>query len=141
MRFQERFRNWLYPELEGFDTEEDRNHVLSQCSKNVTIGWPTRLIFFGGIVVAHAWVALQWPIAVFLLGMGMPVMAGKALGSAVYLAIIVMSMSTLFRRKRLIVRGRLQEMLSQKKVSFGLKCGYNLTGNVSGVCPECGEKI
>ncbi len=20
-------------------------------------------------------------------------------------------------------------------------CGYNLTGNVSGVCPECGEKI
>jgi len=21
------------------------------------------------------------------------------------------------------------------------KCGYNLTGNVSGVCPECGEKI
>jgi hypothetical protein len=21
------------------------------------------------------------------------------------------------------------------------KCGYNLTGNVSGICPECGEKI
>lgn len=21
------------------------------------------------------------------------------------------------------------------------KCGYNLTGNVSGVCPECGERI
>lgn len=20
------------------------------------------------------------------------------------------------------------------------KCGYNLTGNISGVCPECGEK-
>jgi len=22
-----------------------------------------------------------------------------------------------------------------------IECGYNLTGNVSGVCPECGEKI
>lgn len=22
-----------------------------------------------------------------------------------------------------------------------LKCGYDLTGNVSGVCPECGEKV
>ncbi len=22
-----------------------------------------------------------------------------------------------------------------------VKCGYNLTGNVSGVCPECGERI
>jgi hypothetical protein len=21
------------------------------------------------------------------------------------------------------------------------KCGYNLTGNVSGVCPECGQRI
>ena len=21
------------------------------------------------------------------------------------------------------------------------KCGYNLTGNISGICPECGEKI
>jgi hypothetical protein len=21
------------------------------------------------------------------------------------------------------------------------KCGYNLTGNTSGICPECGEKI
>jgi hypothetical protein len=21
------------------------------------------------------------------------------------------------------------------------KCGYNLTGNVSNICPECGEKI
>jgi len=21
------------------------------------------------------------------------------------------------------------------------KCGYNLTGNVSGICPECGEQI
>ncbi|MDM8007035.1 MAG: hypothetical protein QUV05_12925 [Phycisphaerae bacterium] len=26
--------------------------------------------------------------------------------------------------------------------AFGCRrCGYNLTGNVSGVCPECGEKI
>ncbi len=22
-----------------------------------------------------------------------------------------------------------------------VECGYNLTGNVSGVCPECGERI
>jgi rubrerythrin len=30
----------------------------------------------------------------------------------------------------------------RSKTRFGhcQKCGYNLTGNVSGVCPECGEK-
>jgi hypothetical protein len=24
---------------------------------------------------------------------------------------------------------------------FCVKCGYNLTGNVSGICPECGQPI
>jgi hypothetical protein len=27
------------------------------------------------------------------------------------------------------------------KQGLCVKCGYNLTGNVSGVCPECGEKV
>lgn len=29
------------------------------------------------------------------------------------------------------------------RISSGccIRCGYNLTGNVSGVCPECGERI
>ncbi len=35
----------------------------------------------------------------------------------------------LWRRHRRIPPGHCQ------------KCGYNLTGNVSGVCPECGEKV
>lgn len=25
--------------------------------------------------------------------------------------------------------------------SWCLKCGYSLTGNVSGICPECGEEV
>jgi hypothetical protein len=32
---------------------------------------------------------------------------------------------------------------SEKLKPTGLcrKCGYSLTGNISGVCPECGEKV
>lgn len=26
-------------------------------------------------------------------------------------------------------------------IPYCRKCGYNLTGNVSGICPECGERI
>ena len=29
----------------------------------------------------------------------------------------------------------------RRKKGLCLKCGYNLTGNTSGVCPECGERI
>jgi len=31
--------------------------------------------------------------------------------------------------------------LSKKKAGLCAGCGYSLTGNVSGVCPECGTKI
>ena len=36
------------------------------------------------------------------------------------------------------VRGPLRRYRRREK-GCCLKCGYNLTGNVSGVCPECGE--
>jgi hypothetical protein len=38
------------------------------------------------------------------------------------------------------VKKYLYQYLRNKK-GLCIKCGYNLTGNVSGICPECGEKI
>jgi hypothetical protein len=38
------------------------------------------------------------------------------------------------------VRGPYRRYRRRKK-GLCLTCGYNLTGNVSGVCPECGEQI
>jgi hypothetical protein len=31
--------------------------------------------------------------------------------------------------------------LAIKEAGYCVSCGYNLTGNVSGRCPECGEPI
>jgi hypothetical protein len=33
--------------------------------------------------------------------------------------------------------------LDRRRIPLGhcQKCGYNLTGNVSGICPECGQKL
>ena len=38
------------------------------------------------------------------------------------------------------IRGPLRRHRRRKK-GLCLKCGYNLTGNESGICPECGEQI
>lgn len=38
------------------------------------------------------------------------------------------------------IRGPVRRWRRQRKGQC-VKCGYNLTGNVSGVCPECGEQI
>ena len=29
----------------------------------------------------------------------------------------------------------------RRKKGLCINCGYNLTGNLSGICPECGERI
>jgi predicted amidophosphoribosyltransferase len=29
----------------------------------------------------------------------------------------------------------------RRRKGLCIHCGYNLTGNVSGVCPECGERV
>ncbi|MGQ9649774.1 MAG: hypothetical protein ACUVXJ_06675 [Phycisphaerae bacterium] len=43
----------------------------------------------------------------------------------------------------LVIFGLLNRWYAPVRIPPGhcQKCGYNLTGNVSGVCPECGEKI
>jgi hypothetical protein len=39
-----------------------------------------------------------------------------------------------------LVRGPLRRY-RRRRTGQCMKCGYNLTGNVSGICPECGEQI
>ncbi|UCC32452.1 MAG: hypothetical protein JSU86_09255 [Phycisphaerales bacterium] len=42
---------------------------------------------------------------------------------------------------RIRMRGSVRRQLIQRGLPTCLACGYNLTGNVSGVCPECGREI
>ncbi len=43
----------------------------------------------------------------------------------------------------LVIFGLLTWWCERRRIPPGhcRKCGYDLTGNVSGVCPECGERI
>ncbi len=39
------------------------------------------------------------------------------------------------------IRRRLRAQLAKKGIPVCIPCGYNLTGNESGVCPECGSAV
>ncbi len=39
------------------------------------------------------------------------------------------------------IRHRLRAQLAKKGIPVCIPCGYNLTGNESGVCPECGTAM
>ena len=71
--------------------------------------------------------------------------AGKLLYVSWYVTIPVWQISLLLLNLPLIwllVRTRRFLVLRRRrKNGLCLQCGYNLTGNVSGVCPECGAPI
>ena len=49
--------------------------------------------------------------------------------------VLTIGISFLFHIPRTI------ELRRRARKGYCLTCGYNLTGNISGVCPECGTKI
>ena len=40
-----------------------------------------------------------------------------------------------------LLKGRVHQTIRVRLGRHCVKCGYDLTGNVSGVCPECGEGV
>ena len=59
-----------------------------------------------------------------------PVLLVLSLGSIVTLRYAIERPRTLMRRES-----------KRREQGLCLACGYDLTGNLSGVCPECGEDI
>jgi len=93
---------------------------------------------FGRLQLAQAR-ALAFGVTVFFVAIPMMVLAFLALGAGVP---IVWLMCGSFSASVVIAcafgRWKYRELVKQYPVGCCRICGYNLTGNVSGRCPECG---
>ena len=90
-----------------------------------------RIITFRDIVVMPRDPRLGWWLAVLPRGQGLQRLGFLLLAVPLWMPFVVVGIPTAFfwHRDRRIPPGHCQ------------KCGYDLTDNVSGVCPECGERI
>ncbi len=57
------------------------------------------------------------------------------------LMLYLMGIGTAIWFTRRGIRRRLRAQLARKGIPVCVPCGYNLTGNESGVCPECGTAM
>jgi len=89
--------------------------------------WATIL----GIVAVSVWVQFS------LRRLGIP-MAWRGWVRWLVVAITVLSGWMLFLNFKKTIRRRLWRVLADEGIPCCTSCGYNLTGNVSGICPECG---
>lgn len=113
----------LYPELARFTTEKERQDALKQAyGSDSKVQWAAFLgVPLVVLPVKHLlpWRLLQFPLVIVLA-------ASWGFGT------------TWIGRRR--VQRALRLRLLEHGVPICLTCGYDLTGNTSGRCPECGTK-
>jgi hypothetical protein len=80
------------------------------------------------------------PIAL-LIGFGWAFMATDFLAVKAYKAIVWVGICEMALIVNIFARRRLAKRLDRLLAGRCIGCGYDLTGNVSGVCPECGKPI
>ncbi len=124
----------LYPELIRWGIDGQRRRALKPGHRDAfRQRWGTATCF--------------WIIGVAVIKSvidGADYISGSALVRAILMPVVgCTTFAVVFIAYRLWQRQRVRTSLRRQLVSIGrlvcIHCGYNLTGNVSGRCPECGE--
>ena len=119
-----RIRHWFFSDLQRFPTEQSADAAEARV-------WD-ELKFSPGVLTAWA----CWLLATLLIALGPQTWPPVVVNIPFFVGLVVCPI--LFKRK---ITRLLWRQLAEYGVPCCIACGYNLTGNVSGVCPECGTKI
>lgn len=123
------------PEMQQFRSEADRQAALWEMGRDA--GNPASWRYWAAVASCAVGALAVGALARFLLGYVIwppwveRLIYFAAMGGGLFLII-----RYLHRRG---ARQELRAKLRKSGVPVCLKCGYNLTGNTTGVCPECGE--
>ena len=126
----------LYPELMRWGNVKERRRALNQAERDAFRDrWVTAICFWiiGAVVTVGQTRFTDvggGPAWVRFIGMFVPALITIALFFFAYL---------LWQRQR--VQTSLRRQLASMAGKVCIDCGYDLRGNVSGRCPECGTKI
>ena len=121
----------LFPELERLPTRKARRRAMSTAKSKLSMRWRYWVAILG-IVAVSAVVQFSLP------RLGIP-MAWRGMLRWLIVAVTVVSCWALFLSFKKTIRRTLWRILADDGIPCCTSCGYDLTGNVSGVCPECGE--
>jgi hypothetical protein len=127
-----RWEAWWFPELLRCRSDDERKQLFDLFNRRRGQFWTWQIVTTGlaigaasaiGDLTLGRWMRVEWVrIALFMLVAG-------GVGAGV----------SLLRLRPL--RRYLREQLHARGVAICVRCGYDLTGNVSGRCPECGQPM
>jgi len=121
----------MIPEMHLLKDAEERIQAFEICWKanhhklGLVIGIMTITVMLGILIC-------------YLLSIPIPAFPLKVF---VWMALVLLILLIPLWQCRHSLQRSMREYLNANGIPLCVDCGYNLTGNVSGVCPECGEQI
>ena len=122
-----------FPELERLPTKKARRRAMSIAMAELSMRCP-----YWVAIPGIAAVSLVIHFSVPRLGISM---AWQVVVWGLIVAATVMSCWVLFLSFKKTIQRTLWRILVQEGIPCCTSCGYDLTANTSGICPECGAKI
>jgi hypothetical protein len=121
----------LFPELDLFDDTSERLEAYRRARSSV-VGQRSRALVLVALILATAFI-----LAMLMVGFqSLAIWVGPFV-SGVSGAIGLAAANYLFRRP---IQEHLRAQLNARGIPVCVRCGYNLRGNVTGRCPECGTQ-
>ena len=131
--FKYRFLEAIFPELRRLETDSQRRVAFTDAKSRleslplyVSIGIGVVLLF-GAVIFSLPW-----------LGVPMELRGRIRLAGLIVVFLCPWWLLFVLRRR---MRRLLRESLVKVRIPICIHCGYDLTGNTTGVCPECGTQI
>ncbi len=123
----------LFPELERLPTKKAQREAWSIATRTVGTSW-RYWAAIAGVVAAS--VVIQFSHR----RLGIP-MAWRGMSRWLVVAVTVMACWAILLAFRKTIRRILWHVLKDHGIPCCTACGYDLTGNASGTCSECGEAL
>ena len=123
----------LFPELLRFHSNAARKHAWKRAELDLLFWPPSWVVPLGalGVLAASRYLLPE---------LGVPRSASDRVSDVLFFVAIFISVAGPF-----VFRRRVQRSLRHELCKIGqtvcVKCGYNLTSNTTGTCPECGSSV
>ena len=120
-----------FPELQRLPTDEARRRAMSIAKAKVSMQW-RYWAAIAGIVAVSAVIQFSFR------RLGIPP-AWRGMVRWLVVAVTVTSCLGLYLSFKKTIQRTLWRILANEGIPRCTSCGYDLTGNTSGICPECGK--
>lgn len=132
-----RMYNRLLPELSRFPTTHDAEQALKKACRRLL---RDRRYWMIGVAV--------WTIYVLVAAAGQELVAGHVNRNTVLLwtpllaGVLALPVAVIqIWLCRRYIQGSIRREMVERGMLVCVHCGYDLTGNISGICPECGTPV